>query len=177
MITIAFAKFILDQFPMKPQGIHGIFHWARVFENGLRLAGETGARLDVIEHFALLHDSRRLNDWGDHDHGPRAATFIASLREQWIDLDEEGYDWLVQAVKGHTNGSCDADVTVQTCWDADRLDLKRVGISPLPSRLCTLPAREPSTIQSASERAWYNWIAEATLEAWGFDWRELAGKG
>jgi uncharacterized protein len=176
MITIAFVKFILAQFPMKPQGIHGVFHWARVFENGRCLAKETNARLDVVEHFALLHDSRRLNDWGDHNHGPRAADFIASIREQWIDLDEEGYTWLVQAVKGHTNGSCEADVTVQTCWDGDRLDLKRVGISPIPSRLCTPPAREPDIIHWASERASHHWIEEATLEAWGIDWRELAGK-
>ena len=175
MVTTAFVQFILDQFPMKPQGIHGIFHWARVYENGRRLAAETGARLDVIEYFALLHDSRRKNDWGDHKHGPRAAAFITGLREQWIDLDDVGFSSLVQAVKGHTNGSCDADVTVQTCWDADRLDLKRVGISPIPSRLCTPPAREPATIQWASERASHHWIAEATLEAWGINWRELTG--
>ena len=56
MITPEFVKFILDQFPMRLTGIHGVFHWARVFENGRHLAGITGARLDVIEHFALLHD-------------------------------------------------------------------------------------------------------------------------
>jgi uncharacterized protein len=29
------------------------------------------------------------------------------------------------------------NITVQTCWDADRLDLGRVGIKPDPKRLFT----------------------------------------
>jgi hypothetical protein len=29
------------------------------------------------------------------------------------------------------------DVTIQTCWDADRLDLGRVGIRPDPARMGT----------------------------------------
>jgi uncharacterized protein len=36
----------------------------------------------------------------------------------------------------------DADVTVQTCWDADRLDLVRIDIQPEAERLCTDAARQ-----------------------------------
>jgi hypothetical protein len=36
----------------------------------------------------------------------------------------------------------DGDITVQTCWDADRLDLPRVGIQPLPQFLCTEAAKK-----------------------------------
>ena len=118
--------------------------------------------------------SRRFNDGADFLHGPRAAKFISSLRGVWIDLDDEGFNWLVQAVRGHTAGSCKGDVAVQTCWDADRLDLMRVGIMPNPSRLCTQPAREADVIRWASERAGSRWIAKDTLEAWGIDWRALA---
>jgi hypothetical protein len=42
----------------------------------------------------------------------------------------------------HAKGLIEADVTVQTCWDADRLDLGRVGIVPDPARLCTAAAKE-----------------------------------
>ena len=42
----------------------------------------------------------------------------------------------------HSDGRVDADVTVQTCWDADRLDLGRVGKRPDPRLLCTPAARD-----------------------------------
>jgi uncharacterized protein len=45
------------------------------------------------------------------------------------------------------------DVTVQTCWDADRLDLGRVGIRPVASRLCTPAARAPDVIAWAYARS------------------------
>jgi uncharacterized protein len=46
-----------------------------------------------------------------------------------------------------------ADITIQTCWDADRLDLGRVGIVPDPARLCTVAARDPDLIRWAIERS------------------------
>ncbi|MFM7531655.1 MAG: hypothetical protein ACKO5J_04035, partial [Rubrivivax sp.] len=49
----------------------------------------------------------------------------------------------------HSSGLTEADVTVQTCWDADRLDLGRVGIRPSPRYLCTPAARQPETIARA----------------------------
>ena len=44
-------------------------------------------------------------------------------------------------------GQTEADITIQTCWDADRLDLGRVWIIPDPDRLCTEPARDPALIE------------------------------
>ena len=38
---------------------------------------------------------------------------------------------LEEACRLHTNGQREADVTIQTCWDADRLDLLRVGTHPV----------------------------------------------
>jgi uncharacterized protein len=37
----------------------------------------------------------------------------------------------------------------QTGWDADRLDLRRVAITPHPNRLYTEVATRPETIQCA----------------------------
>jgi uncharacterized protein len=50
-------------------------------------------------------------------------------------------------------GRTEADNTIQTCWDADRLDLGRVGIVPDPSRLCTAAAKEPAIRAWAYQRS------------------------
>jgi uncharacterized protein len=123
-------------------GIHGVSHWARVRKVGLQLAGVTGARPDVVELFAFLHDSCRHGDGRDPDHGRRAVEFARQLRGECFSLDDEGFALLCEAMELHSNGLMDADVTVQTCWDADRLDLGRVDIQPEAERLCTDAARQ-----------------------------------
>jgi hypothetical protein len=63
---------VREQYRLDWERIHGYPHWVRVRENGLHLAGMTGADPAVVELFALLHDSRRHNDAWDPKHGPRA---------------------------------------------------------------------------------------------------------
>ena len=123
-------------------GIHGVSHWARVRKVGLQLAAMTGARPDVVELFAFLHDSCRHGDGRDPDHGRRAVEFARRLRGECFSLDDEGFALLCEAMEFHSKGLMDADVTVQTCWDADRLDLGRVDIQPEAERLCTDAARQ-----------------------------------
>ena len=53
---------ILDDYALRWDGTHGVGHWARVLENGLRLADATGAKIEVVQLFAILHDSRRVSD-------------------------------------------------------------------------------------------------------------------
>lgn len=66
----------------------------------------------------------------------------------------------------HSEGAIDAHPTVQTCWDADRLDLGRVGTKPHPQRLCTDGAR--TLLEWAHERA-VSWHQPAhVLAAWGW---------
>lgn len=134
-------------------GIHGIRHWLRVRENGLRLAEGTGADVVVVELFAFVHDIRRLNDGRDPEHGARAAAWMRAEGRALIDLDPQAFDRLAYACAYHTAGLIEADVTVQTCWDADRLDLGRVGITPVPHRLCTPTARRPDVIAWALRRS------------------------
>jgi uncharacterized protein len=64
----------------------------------------------------------------------------------------------------HTGGLTDADPTVQACWDADRLDLGRVYITPDPRYLCTPVAKRTDTIQWADERACQNQITPAAKQ-------------
>ena len=39
---------ILEDYALPLGGDHGVAHWARVLENGLRLAEETGANVEVV---------------------------------------------------------------------------------------------------------------------------------
>jgi uncharacterized protein len=135
------------------EGIHGWPHWVRVRENGERLAAVTGADLEVVEPFALLHDIARRNDAYDPRHGARAAELVLTLAGRLLRLDRLQLEQLTFACARHTEGLLDADATIQTCWDADRLDLGRVGIEPDPARLCTDAARRPETLAWAWQRS------------------------
>jgi uncharacterized protein len=148
LITTIRSQFALDWY-----GIHGIPHWERVRENGLRLARSTGANPTVVELFAYLHDSRRLDDWEDRGHGARAAVYLQTLRGRYFDISDKELALVVHACHHHSDGLMEGDVTVQTCWDADRLDLGRVGIRPDPRCLCTPDAREPEMLAWSYRRS------------------------
>ena len=121
---------VLEQFKINKRGVHGPSHWARVRHHALTVGEVAGADLLVVELFAFLHDSKRINEDRDPDHGFRAASFAAQLNGRYFKLDGLQLDVLCHAMTHHSNGAVDADPTVQTCWDADRLDLGRVGIKP-----------------------------------------------
>lgn len=141
------------EFALDWRGIHGAPHWACVQFNGLRMARDHGARLDVVECFALLHDSQRIHDGTDEAHGTRAADYARRINHELLHLDANGLDQLIYACAYHSDGLIEADITVQTCWDADRLDLGRIGIKPIPSRLCTSAARDPAFLSAAYKRS------------------------
>ena len=149
MVSEDLIQIVEQGFALRLDGIHGAAHWARVRDNGLRLAEQTGADPDIVELFAYLHDSKRLNDGHDPQHGLRAARYATSLQGSLLALSDSDLELLRFACEFHTDGLTEADITVQTCWDADRLDLGRIGIRPDPRRLCTFAAREPATIKWA----------------------------
>ncbi|MCA9142604.1 MAG: hypothetical protein KDB05_07450 [Planctomycetales bacterium] len=160
---------VLNDYALPLNGDHGVAHWARVLENGMRLTEETGADVVVVQLFAVLHDSRRRNEGTDPQHGPRAAKFALELQGKVIDLDDHEFRLLYKACHGHTHERTHPDLTIQTCWDSDRLDLGRVGITPNPNRLCTEIARRPETIKWADGRASFGVVPEFVLEQWGVD--------
>ena len=75
-----------------------------------------------------------------------------TLRGRLFDLTDHEFHLLHRACAGHTHERTHLDVTIQTCWDADRLDLGRVGITPHPKYLGTEVARRPATIKWADRR-------------------------
>jgi uncharacterized protein len=154
IITPELIEHIKKTYRLNLNGIHGWNHWIRVYENGLRLAEQNGANQRVVALFAFTHDMARENDGGDRNHGQRAAErILAELQGTYFQLLPEELNQLVQAVARHTDGLTQADITVQTCWDADRLDLGRAGIVPKKKFLCTPEAKDSKTIEWAYRRS------------------------
>jgi uncharacterized protein len=114
--------------------LHGLDHWFRVWKNAQLLTGnEPTADLEVVGLFALFHDSMRMNDVSDPDHGLRGY----KLWERFHQLHgREGFlshkqrEMFFEACAEHNKGYRTTDPTIAVCWDADRLDLHRVGIWP-----------------------------------------------
>jgi uncharacterized protein len=129
--------------------LHGPRHWKRVAIVGSRLADLTaGVDPLVVALFALFHDSRRLHDGRDREHGDRGARLALHLCHEWIAPLQ--LDKLLRACRLHDAGRVSRDdPTIGACWDADRLNLWRVGIAPNPRLLSLAPARDPQMIRWA----------------------------
>jgi len=139
LLTPRMVNEILADYVLPVNGIHGPRHWLRVLENGLELAARTpGADAGVVELFALLHDSKRVNEDHDAAHGWRAANFVRLLAEKGLlKLEPPRMMRLIEACEFHEHGHVSSDPTIGCCWDADRLELSRLGIRPQSRYLST----------------------------------------
>jgi uncharacterized protein len=158
---------ILAQYPLPQHSVHGVAHWARVLETGVRLAEVSGANLQVVELFAVFHDSQRVTEGTDPSHGIRGASLAADLHGKLFQLDEDDFDLLFVACVGHMDHLADDDPTVQTCWDADRLDLGRVGARIDHSWLGATTLANPTIMEWAHRRAQAQVIPELIQRNWG----------
>lgn len=147
---------------------HGEEHWRRVAKAGLRLC-QSDDRIDpaVVYLFAAFHDSERLTDHSDDVwHGPRAAVLATKLRGGPFDLESWQMGLLVHACNFHTHEEQigtelvapkmgdtlnSASLTVGACYDADRLNLMRVGKVPDPYYLTTQEAMREETLLWATD--------------------------
>ena len=143
---------IVQEFTLNLKGIHGFYHWARVLENGLRLSEINGADKEVVILFALFHDSKRESEGYDPKHGKRGALFSEQLRNRNFKLSDDAFEKLIYACEYHSKGLVDSDVTIQTCWDADRLDLGRVGIVPKKQYLSPMISKYQEILEGAIQR-------------------------
>jgi uncharacterized protein len=154
---------VLERSTGKNSSIHGEDHWKRVGAAGLALLPETPeADPSLVFLFALFHDSMRVNDSIDPMHGPRAAVLARELRGGPFDLGDEEMKLLAFACEEHTNGKLGKEQTIGVCWDADRLNLWRVGFEPDPRFLSTEAARSEERI------AWARNLQQET-----FTWEQL----
>jgi uncharacterized protein len=145
----AIVKRVKEQFALNLYGIHGLPHWSRVLNHGLMLGKAEGGDLEVITLFALLHDAKRVIDGFDPEHGDRAADLAVVFRSDLFHVSDKQMDLLTTALKLHSDGLTNSDITVMCCWDADRLDLGRCGTVPSPEYLCTATAKQPAIINQA----------------------------
>lgn len=166
VISSSLIQAILERYSLPWYGTHGVSHWARVYENGLRLAEVTGANVAIVQLFAVLHDSKRVNETVDFGHGQRGAKFATSLRGTYFDLTDEEFKLLYEACAYHTDGKTEGNITIQTCWDADRLDLARAMIHPKPRHLCTGAAKNPEIISWANQRSSSRFIPGFVYQDW-----------
>ena len=131
-------KIAQEQFRLHRTSIHGVVHWKQVAENGRLLGAQPGADLTVVHLFALLHDCKRMDEYTDPEHGKRAAEFAIRIRRQHLAaLSNVQFEKLCWACAHHNHGQVHDDPTIGACFDADRLELTRVGIIPRPDLMCT----------------------------------------
>jgi uncharacterized protein len=138
---------VTAQFPLGMHSIHGPRHWKQVEQNGLILAEETGADKTVVKLFSVFHDCRRENEKRDNGHGARGAELAKSMRGIYFDLPAHSFRMLLKACRYHTDDQLTSNITIATCWDADRLDLPRVGTMPDADRMGTAPGRRLARTQ------------------------------
>jgi uncharacterized protein len=167
VISQELIRSILGRYTLPWGGTHGVSHWARVLETGRRISDTTGARRDIIELFAVFHDSQRINEGIDDGHGRRGSGLARNLRGIAFNLDDKAFDLLIHACDLHTEGYLDGDITLRTCWDADRLDLGRIGITPRVEKLCTEVARDPDLLRWAVERSETRFVPDLVSKEWG----------
>ena len=135
-------RIVTGQFPLGEDSDHGPDHWRRVEANGLFLSNATGADITVVRLFALFHDSRRETEFTDPNHGRRGAIYAGELRNIHFQITDVQFDLLETACIWHTETTHHQDPTIGTCWDADRLDLGRVGIITDPKYMSTKLGRQ-----------------------------------
>ena len=92
MLKTELMQMLRCEFALDWGGIHGSPHWTRVQLNGLQMARENGAQLDVVECFALLRDSQRMHDGKDGNHGARAADYARRINRDLLRLDAAGLE-------------------------------------------------------------------------------------
>lgn len=142
---------VTREFACEADSVHGPSHWRRVERNGLLVAAQSGAVEEVVRLFAVFHDARREHDGWDDTHGARGAEYALSLRGVLYELSDAHFELLHYACTWHTHGRLSDDPTIGTCWDADRLDLGRVGMQPAPEYMSTERAREIAAYDSVAQ--------------------------
>lgn len=105
--------------------LHGFSHLRRVAILAGRLANAVGEDVESAVVMGFLHDSARKNDGNDIEHAHDSAALARELMEKFyphLDVDR-----ICEAIEGHADGEVTTDPLTACLWDADRLELKRIG--------------------------------------------------
>lgn len=124
------------RFVLGSRSVHGPAHWKAVLANGMTLAGELNADRDLVAVFALLHDCRREDERRDPRHGARAADVARELNGRFYEFVPDRLATLTEALHWHDAGRVHTNIDISSCWAADRIELRRVGIEPAKWGFC-----------------------------------------
>jgi len=149
----------LEPFRRFRSTLHGPAHWARVHRFALVLAAQLKLprpQRYCVEVFAWLHDLARVDDGGGRQHAIDGAEQVRTFASQVFPALSEDQVFIVKLAIRHHSDGLTADVaahqglfsncawptdlalnTVACCWDADRLDLLRLGREPLNQYMST----------------------------------------
>jgi uncharacterized protein len=149
--------------PLWRSRLHGELHANRVAATGLELARRTvGADPLVVFLFGLFHDCRRKDEAADPRHGERAATYLELLHAGGeVAADNRRIEMLLPIIRDHSRTVTSDDPTVGCCFDADRLNLQRLGITPKPALLSTAAAADLIDWTRDNEDTFVAWPALA----------------
>lgn len=123
--------------------IHGYSHFLRVKHNILLLGNSYKLEQSNLELFAFYHDILRFNDGDDPDHGKRGSelfkknTELNIQKKRGLFISQEMIEKICFACENHTTMLRSGDKLIDICFDADRLDLMRIGVKPDPSKMAT----------------------------------------
>ena len=108
----------------------------------------------VPQLFAISHDFQRKTDSIDPQHGSRAANRLKTNKSLCDALTEEQLRNLIYACQTHTGGKKAPNLVIGICWDADRLDIGRVGIMPEAKYMTSKTAKKIATSFDAEDELW-----------------------
>ncbi len=152
IITIELLSLIKKHYKLQWSGTHGIIHWSRVYDNGIKLSTQPGVNSKVVQLFSIFHDSQRHNEHTDPQHGYRGSQLAIKIRDH-LPINDHEFHLLTTACSLHTSAQNHENITVKACFDSDRLDLGRVGNYPKPDLLCSPLAKQTDTIEWAYNRS------------------------
>ena len=159
MINRELIKKLESYCRLKDSKLHGAGHWVRVHRFGKLLSDKCNLRPeleDCVETFSLTHDLARNLDGFEEDHGGNSALLFNKIRnELFPDLSNNQVEVIKIAIHYHSDGMTSEEAyykglfdhidlfgddlinTIGCCWDADRLDLLRLGRHPRPELMST----------------------------------------
>jgi len=110
-------------------GYHGVRHWYNVRYTA-RYLQQFDPNKDylVSDLFALFHDAGRVTDGRDPGHGVRGVQIAYRFRNKLFKCTDLQFARLEYACIHHSKGLLSDDIVIGACWNADRMDLPRVGI-------------------------------------------------
>lgn len=127
-----------EESSFKDSHYHGNQHWRCVSLVGSRLAKQENLNPLLPFLFGLFHDSMRENDDRDPDHGERGGQLALEMYERGLlPISQEMLSKLVYACNNHTSSPATYDPHAGVCYDADRLNLWRVGTQPHKNYIST----------------------------------------